>query len=561
MSDRLKLTDLNGDAEIEKIAIARDAADANRRIEELERNVWDLEQLIAEKERLAWPGKKSTKRNNKIGARRNGSFKAVSTAPSINKTPAGAAMVPVAYPTIADLSNSVDVAKTVCFNGKATYTLGSTQPACRGDDSGTGGGVRSGTVNGEVKPTSASKTVSAEGRRIVRQGDANTMNSGNNRGKYIASPSGNSAVPKMAATHSNPPVVLQTQNERSAFSNWLDSTTFELKDAVRRPVEAVKGAVKGTLNTPSELLELLTMAVLEQRASELDDVAISQAIFGHETAGSQARAVADSTRDLVANVNLPKLAMSNAAQRGGEKISSAVQLFAGGVSVLKKGGNSLKRISKKSGPVDAVSRPDTISAQSRTTGKNATDEKHYVETDDLKSRDNRPPPIHMSNKSDAPSTPRSEEGVRVQAISLPDGIEANPNGVYGYMPIEGSRFAKFDFSDVDGVEKYRQIRIEYLAESKELSIAVDKMRSLGKSSQEIATRVVLQRNSQKIEARAWMKKEDVEKLEAGNIKLYGDPVGPTPGQLFEKYETWEKIIEKSMEKSPALNMLLGLPAY
>jgi hypothetical protein len=37
---------------------------------------------------------------NQIGARKGGDFKAVCTAPSINKTPAGCAMVPVPYPTI-----------------------------------------------------------------------------------------------------------------------------------------------------------------------------------------------------------------------------------------------------------------------------------------------------------------------------------------------------------------------------------------------------------------------------------------------------------------------------
>jgi len=43
---------------------------------------------------------------NPIGARKHGSFKAISTAPSINKTPVGAATPPLPYPVFQDLSNS-----------------------------------------------------------------------------------------------------------------------------------------------------------------------------------------------------------------------------------------------------------------------------------------------------------------------------------------------------------------------------------------------------------------------------------------------------------------------
>ena len=39
---------------------------------------------------------------SKIGARQDANFKAVSTAPSFNKTPVGASTPPLPYPTIAD---------------------------------------------------------------------------------------------------------------------------------------------------------------------------------------------------------------------------------------------------------------------------------------------------------------------------------------------------------------------------------------------------------------------------------------------------------------------------
>ena len=50
--------------------------------------------------------------NNQIGARKDTAFKAISTAPSINKTPVGPLMVPIPYPTVQDLGNSINTAKT-----------------------------------------------------------------------------------------------------------------------------------------------------------------------------------------------------------------------------------------------------------------------------------------------------------------------------------------------------------------------------------------------------------------------------------------------------------------
>lgn len=124
---------------------------------------------------------------NKLGARKDARFKAISTAPSINWTPAGAGQVPVPYQTIQDLSNSVSAARSVKFNGSPAYLLDQTkQPKGTGDERGTGKGIRSGTVTGEVKPVSACTTVRVEGKQVVRAGDNCTMNGGNNPGIYIA---------------------------------------------------------------------------------------------------------------------------------------------------------------------------------------------------------------------------------------------------------------------------------------------------------------------------------------------------------------------------------------
>jgi len=158
----------------------------------------------------------------KIGARQSSSLKAICTAPSINKTPVGSATPPIPYPTTQDLSNSASVATSVLFNDNPAYTLSETeQPACKGDDPGTANGVKSGTVNGSVKPTGAASDFKAEKHYVVRQGDANVMNGGNNPGIYVTTqiphaPGGPAAAASPAVN--NPPVEPETPEEDSFLS-------------------------------------------------------------------------------------------------------------------------------------------------------------------------------------------------------------------------------------------------------------------------------------------------------------------------------------------------------
>jgi len=140
MSDRLKLSDLKANPEADEVAkglILKDQLD--EKIQNLERSNAELKAQIAKEKQAQAALKKSAA--NKIGARKEGSFKAISTAPSINKTPIGPSMVPVPYCTTQDLSSSIDTARTVNFNGCPAYVLdGSKQPRCTGDEPGTGKG-------------------------------------------------------------------------------------------------------------------------------------------------------------------------------------------------------------------------------------------------------------------------------------------------------------------------------------------------------------------------------------------------------------------------------------
>lgn len=145
--------------------------------------------------------------NNKIGARKNANFKAISTAPSFNKTPVGASTPPLPYPTTQDLGNSVGVVPTVKFNGDPVYVLNqTTQPSGKGDNPGVAKGVKSGTVTGEVKPVKGSSTVRAGGKPVIRDCDPCTMNGGNNPGIYTTTQVPSGAPAKSAVQTSNPSV-------------------------------------------------------------------------------------------------------------------------------------------------------------------------------------------------------------------------------------------------------------------------------------------------------------------------------------------------------------------
>ena len=141
-----------------------------------------------------------------LGARKDGEFKAVSTAPSFNKTPVGAATPPLPYPVSQDLGDSLGTVPNVRFNGNPAYVMNqSTQPSCIGDAAGSAGGVKSGTVGGEVKPVKGSSTVRIEGKPVLRVEDPCTLNGGNCPGVYVTTtaPTGRSktADPRSTATH------------------------------------------------------------------------------------------------------------------------------------------------------------------------------------------------------------------------------------------------------------------------------------------------------------------------------------------------------------------------
>jgi RHS repeat-associated protein len=274
-----------------------------------------------------------------LGNRKNSKFMAVSTAPSINKTPMGSSTPPVPYPVCHDLSNSVGIVPHVKLNSDPAYVLDqTTQSRCTGDEPGTAKGVKSGTVSGEVKPTSASGHVKITGKRVVRVGDTCTLNAGNCPGVYVAAP----ALSAPGAS-TNPPIVPETPAEKAFLEKlglWWDETKTQLGEAAAHPVEATKGAVKDTLNIVPQLAQLLMQGSALQSAGEIEQAAALQSAFGNKETASQLHTTAEGVRQSADQIRLPQFEMTNPAQEGGAKIATAAQL-ATGVAGLAKGGVKL----------------------------------------------------------------------------------------------------------------------------------------------------------------------------------------------------------------------------
>jgi hypothetical protein len=154
----------------------------------------------------------------KLGARKNSSWKAVCTAPDFCKTPVGSSTPPIPYQVIADLGQSEDCVTNVRFNGDPCKVLDqSVVPKCTGDEPGTAKGVKSGTVSGKVKPTGASTTVRAAKKRVVRDNDPCTLNDGNCPGLYMTQPAPAGAMGAGGKpTGANPSTTMDTANEIQA---------------------------------------------------------------------------------------------------------------------------------------------------------------------------------------------------------------------------------------------------------------------------------------------------------------------------------------------------------
>ena len=163
--------------------------------------------------------------------------------------------------------------------------------------------------------------------------------------------------------------------------------------------------------------------------------------------------------------------------------------------------------------------------------------------------------------------PQSQDGVFTYTHDPRDVPEAmadiieNPDAVYGFSPDPESQrlgnYAEYDWTDPEFVAQAQKERRAYHESLETMMDILYQMREENASIEEMARAVSEERNRLRIEAY----KDDPEGLEAAkesNLKTYGREEGPTPDDLYEKYGSWEKVMQKAFSPNLGMDACCGL---
>ena len=148
---------------------------------------------------------------------------------------------------------------------------------------------------------------------------------------------------------------------------------------------------------------------------------------------------------------------------------------------------------------------------------------------------------------------------RENASAMRD-ITADESAVYGFRPTATgslSLYADADWTDPETVAQGRADRIAYHASVESMYVLLRDMHEQGKSTEEIARAISTRRNEIRLEAYA-DDPEGLAALKARNLEKYGHEEGPLPDELYEKYGSWERVMEKSFSTNAGMDACLGL---
>ena len=140
-------------------------------------------------------------------------------------------------------------------------------------------------------------------------------------------------------------------------------------------------------------------------------------------------------------------------------------------------------------------------------------------------------------------------------------IVANPDAVYGFSPSPDSVRLKeyvdaLDWTDPEQVAEARALRQAYHDSMSELYRMIENMLHEGKDVQAIARAVSQRRNELRMESQA-DNPEALALTKKSNLETYGDEMGPTADQLYEKYGSWQTVLEKALGSNAGMDACLG----
>lgn len=140
-------------------------------------------------------------------------------------------------------------------------------------------------------------------------------------------------------------------------------------------------------------------------------------------------------------------------------------------------------------------------------------------------------------------------------------IVVNPEAVYGFSPNPESVRLKdyvdfIDWTDPVQVAEARAQRQVYHESMSELYRMIENMLLETKTVEDIARAVSRRRNELRLEAYA----DDPEGLalaKKSNLETYGDEMGPSADFLYEKYGSWQTVLEKALGTNAGMDACLG----
>ena len=140
-------------------------------------------------------------------------------------------------------------------------------------------------------------------------------------------------------------------------------------------------------------------------------------------------------------------------------------------------------------------------------------------------------------------------------------IVENPAAVYGFSPDPNStrlgNYADYDWTDPVFVAEAKKNREEYHASMESMMEIVYKMRDEGATMEAIARAVSAERNRVRLAA-SENDPEELAKVRESNLKTYGSEEGPTPDQLYEKYGSWQTVLQKAFSPNLGMDAVCGL---
>lgn len=140
-------------------------------------------------------------------------------------------------------------------------------------------------------------------------------------------------------------------------------------------------------------------------------------------------------------------------------------------------------------------------------------------------------------------------------------IVVNPDAVYGFSPSPDSTRLKdfvdaIDWANPEQVAEARAQRQAYFDSMSELFRMIEAMLTEGRDVETIARAVSARRNELRFEAYA-NDPEGLERVKKSNLDTYGDEKGPSADSLYEKYGSWQTVLEKALGTNIGMDVCLG----